>query len=124
MLMIGTNNTWHRNDKPEAIADGIRKILDLIARKQPEATTLLLPIFPFGANDADAKRINNEKANAIIKGYADGEKVVWVDFREKFLDAKGDTQWIMPDRCHPSAKGYAEVWLPSVLPHFRNICGK
>ena len=124
MLMIGTNNTWHRNDKPEAIADGIRKILDLIARKQPEATTLLLPIFPFGANDADAKRINNEKANAIIKGYADGEKVVWVDFNSKFLDEKGDNIALMPDHCHPNAQGYAEVWLPSVLPYFKKACGK
>ena len=26
--------------------------------------------------------------------------------------------------CHPNAKGYAEVWLPSVLPHFKEICGK
>ena len=124
MLMIGTNNTWHRNDKPEAIADGIRKILDLIARKQPEATTLLLPIFPFGANDADAKRINNEKANAIIKGYADGEKVVWVDFNSKFLDEKGDNIALMPDHCHPNAQGYAEVWLPAVLPYFKKACGK
>ena len=124
MLMIGTNNTWHRNDKPEAIADGIRKILDLIARKQPEATTLLLPIFPFGANDADAKRINNEKANAIIKGYADGEKVVWVDFNSKFLYEKGDNIALMPDHCHPNARGYAEVWMPSVLPYFKKACGK
>ena len=124
MLMIGTNNTWHRNDKPEAIADGIRKILDLIARKQPEATTLLLPIFPFGANDADAKRINNEKANAIIKGFADGKKVVWVDFNSKFLDEKGDNIALMPDHCHPNAQGYAEVWLPSVLPYFKKVCGK
>ena len=124
MLMIGTNNTWHRKDKPEAIAAGIRAVLDLIARKQPGATTLLLPIFPFGASDADEKRVNNEKANAIIKGYADGKKVIWVDFNAKFLDEKGDNVALMPDHCHPNEKGYAEVWLPSVLPYFKEICGK
>ena len=124
MLMIGTNNTWHRSDKPEAIAAGIRAVLDLIARKQPEATTLLLPIFPFGASDADAKRVNNEKANAIIKGYADGKKVIWVDFNSKFLDEKGDNVALMPDHCHPNEKGYAEVWLPAVLPYFKELCGK
>ena len=124
MLMIGTNNTWHRNDKPEAIADGIRAVLDLVARKQPQATTLLLPIFPFGASDKDAKRVNNEKANAIIKGFADGKKVVWVDFGSKFLDEKGDNVALMPDHCHPNAKGYADVWLPSVLPYFKDVCGK
>lgn len=124
MLMVGTNNTWHRKDKPEAIAEGIRAILDLIAKKQPQATTLLLPIFPFGPDAQDAKRVNNEKVNAIIKNFADGKKVVWVDFNAKFLDEKGDNVALMPDRCHPNAKGYAEVWLPSVLPYFKEVCGK
>ena len=124
MLMIGTNNTWHRNDKPEAIAAGIRSILDMIAKKQPQATTLLLPIFPFGSSPQDGKRMNNEKANALIKEFADGEKVVWVDFNAKFLDEKGDNVALMPDHCHPNAKGYAEVWLPSVLPYFKKACGK
>ena len=124
MLMIGTNNTWHRMDRPEDIAAGIREILDLVAQKQPDATTLLLPIFPFGSSPKDAKRVNNEKVNAIIKDYADGKKVIWVDFNAKFLDEKGDNVALMPDHCHPNAKGYAEVWLPSVLPYFKKACGK
>ena len=122
MLMIGTNNAG--GDSPENVASGIRKILDLIAAKQPKATTLLLPIFPRGVSAAEKARVNNEKVNAIIKGYADGKKVVWVDFNEKFLDEKGDTYGWMPDRLHPNARGYAEVWLPAVLPHFKKICGK
>ena len=68
--------------------------------------------------------MKNEEVNAIIKSYADGEKVIWVDFNAKFLDAKGDTEWIMPDRLHPNATGYREIWLPAVLPHFKGICGK
>ncbi|MBR1920446.1 MAG: hypothetical protein IJ829_00420 [Kiritimatiellae bacterium] len=124
MLMIGTNNTWHRSDPPEAIAAGVRAVLDLVARKQPGATTLLLPIFPFGKGPADAKRANNEKANALIKDFADGKKVVWVDFNDRFLDPAGDNSALMPDNCHPNAKGYADVWLPAVLPHFKEICGR
>ena len=124
MLMIGTNNTWHRMDRPEDIAAGIRSILDMIAKKQPQATTLLLPIFPFGSSPQDGKRVNNEKVNAIIKDYADGKKVIWVDFNAKFLDEKGDNVALMPDHCHPNARGYAEVWLPSVLPYFKKACGK
>ena len=119
MLMIGTNN----GDSAEDVAAGIRDILDLVARKQPAATTLLLPIFPRG-NAGDGHRAKNEKANEIIKGYADGKKVVWVDFNGKFLDESGDTKWIMPDRLHPNAKGYAEIWLPAVLPHFKEACGR
>lgn len=121
MLMIGTNNSRH--DSAEDTAKGVKKILELVARKQPQAKTLLLPIFPRG-DAKDGGRATNEKVNAIIKGFADGKKVVWVDFNAKFLDANGDTKWIMPDRLHPDARGYAEIWLPSVLPHFREICGK
>jgi len=124
MLMIGCNNTWHRKDKPEDIAAGIEKLLALIARKQPEAKTLLLPIFPFGDNPNHPNRVNNDKVNEIIKGYADGEKVIWVDFTSKFLDEKGDNVKWMPDHCHPNAAGYKEIWLPAVLPHFQKICGK
>ena len=124
MLMIGTNNTWHRKDKPADIAAGIRQVLDLIAKKQPQAKVLLLPIFPFGDSPTHPNRVNNEAANQIVRTYADGEKVIWVDFNAKFLDEKGDNVKWMPDHCHPNTAGYREVWLPSVLPHIQKIVGK
>ena len=123
VLMVGTNNSGHRNDRPADIAAGIRKILDLIAKKQPQAKVLLLPIFPRGANATDAKRVNNDKVNAIIKDFADGKKVVWVDFNAKFLDEKGDTQGLMPDRLHPNADGY-RIWWESLQPLVKEIVGK
>lgn len=124
MLLIGTNNTWKRDDKPADIAAGVKSVLELIALKQPQAKTLLLPIFPFGDGPDDKKRVNNENANELIKEFADGDKVIWVDFNAKFLDEKGGNVKYMPDNCHPNAKGYAEVWMPAVLPHFKAICGK
>ena len=119
MLMIGTNN----REPVEDIAKGVRRVLDVIAEKQPQAKTLLLPIFVRGEGPANARRVANEKVNAIIKGYADGDKVIWCDFNKKYLDAKGDTNWIMPDRQHPNAAGY-KIWTEAVLPHFKAICGK
>ena len=124
MLMIGTNNTWHRKDKPAEIADGVKKILGLIAKKQPQAKVLLLPIFPFGDKPDHPNRVNNEKVNELIRGYADGQKVIWVDFNSKFLDEKGDNVKWMPDHCHPNEAGYREIWLPAVLPYFKEIVGK
>lgn len=124
MLMIGTNNTWHRKDRPADIAAGVKKVLELIACKQPEAKTLLLPIFPFGNKPDHPKRVNNEKANEIIRGYADGEKVIWVDFNAKFLDEKGDNVRWMPDHCHPNTAGYREIWLPAILPYLKELVGK
>ena len=49
-----------------------------------------------------------------------------VDYEVEFsvLDEKGDNIALMPDHCHPNAQGYAEVWLPSVLPYFKKACGK
>ena len=119
MLMIGTNN----REPVEDIAKGVRRVLDVIARKQPQAKTLLLPIFVRGEGPNNARRIANEQVNAIIKGYADGDKVIWCDFNAKFLDEKGDTQWIMRDRLHPGDAGY-KIWTESVLPYFKKICGK
>ena len=123
-LMIGTNNTWHRKDKPEQIVAGIKEILAVIAKKQPQTKVLLMPIFPFGASAQDAKRVNNEAANAQIKAFADGQKVIWLDFNAQFLDEKGDNVKWMPDRCHPNAEGYKQIWMPALLPHLKAICGK
>ena len=120
-LMIGTNNG---GDKAESVAAGIKEILAVIAKKQPQAKVLLMPIFPRGETADDKKRVKNEEVNAIIKGYADGAKVVWLDFNAKFLDSTGDTLWIMPDRLHPNADGYRNIWLPALLPHLKAACGK
>ena len=122
MMMIGTNNAYPRN-KPEDVVKGIRRILDVIAEKQPQAKVLLLPIFVRGEGPQNVKRKANEEVNAAIRGFADGEKVIWCDFNAKYLDEKGDTKWIMPDRVHPNEAGY-KIWTDAVLPYFKSICGK
>jgi len=123
MLTIGTNNIWTNHDRPEDVACGVKRILEVIAEKQPQAKVLLLPIFP-RSSAGHPNYVKNEAVNKIIRDYADGEKVIWVDFNAKFLDEKGDSTKYMPDHCHPNAAGYREIWLPAVLPHFRAICGK
>ena len=121
MLLVGTNNARRREDPPEQTAAGIRRILDLIAEKQPQAKVILLPVFPFGASREDPKRIINDAVNAKIRGYADGEKVIWLDFTDRFLDDAGNNVKWMPDHCHPNAEGYREIWLPAVLPLLEKI---
>ncbi|MBQ9430859.1 MAG: hypothetical protein IJU44_04830 [Kiritimatiellae bacterium] len=120
MLMIGTNN----GDNPEHIAAGIRKILDIIAQKHPEAKILLLPIFPRGKDSGDHGRIKNEKVNAIIKGYADNDRVLWCDFNQKYLKDNGELpRELMPDLLHPNHDGYI-IWADAVTPFFKEACGK
>ena len=119
MLMIGTNN----GGRPENTAAGIRAILDLIARKQPQAVTILLPIFPSGATADHPWRIAKKKVNAMIKNFADGKKVVWCDFNDRFLNPDGTFPkgMMMADNLHPLAPGY-EIWAEAVTPLFTKIC--
>ncbi len=119
MLMIGTNN----GGRPENTAAGIRAILDLIARKQPQAVTILLPIFPSGATADHPWRKSKKKINAIIKDFADGKKVIWCDFNDRFLNPDGTFPkgMMMGDNLHPLEPGYA-IWAEAVSPLFKEIC--
>lgn len=127
VLMIGTNNTGHRpleQEKPEDTAAGIKAILDKIAQKSPTTKVLLLAIFPRGANPDDGMRVRNDKVNALIKGYADGKRVLFLDFNKELLEADGTlSKEIMPDLLHPNAKGY-EIWAKAVMPVIKETLGK
>ena len=110
-VMIGTNNG---SDTPENRAKGIKAVLDKISEKQPQATILLSPIFPSGAKPNDPLRVTKDKTNAIIKGYADGKRVVWVDFNKRFLNADGTLNTtLMPDLLHPLEDGY-RIWFDAI----------
>ena len=56
VMMIGTNNTGRRQDKPEYTALGIKSIIANLQKRQPEAKILLLAIFPRGAKPEDKLR--------------------------------------------------------------------
>ena len=119
-VMIGTNN----RDAPADVVAGVRRILDIIRAKHPESKIVLLPIFPRGAAADDKNRQRNEKVNAVIKGFADGKGIVWLDFNSRFFNAEGKlTKDVMNDLLHPNEKGY-QIWLDAVLPTFREVCGK
>ena len=112
-LMIGTNNT---DDSPEDRAEGIRAILAKIGELQPDATILLHPIFPCGATPADPHRISCGKTNDIIRRFADGGRVVWVDFNSRFLQPDGTlSATMMPDFLHPLEEGY-RIWAEALHP--------
>jgi len=120
-VMIGTNN---KDKNPKDVAEGVRRIVDVIRERHPESKVLLLPIFPRGATAGDKTRQRNEKVNAIIKGFADGENVVWFDFNERFFNSEGLlTKEVMNDLLHPNEKGY-QIWMDAILPVLRERCGK
>ena len=114
-LMIGTNNRY----TPEATAAGIKRILDNVSKRYPEAKILLYAIFPRGKDNNDARRKVNEKVNALIVKYADNKNIIWVDINKNFLTDKGVLEKeMMPDFLHPrNTKGYT-VWGESLKPYF------
>ena len=109
VVMIGTNNTGHRMDKPEDIAKGVRAILDLLQASYPRTPIILYRMFPRGAKADDAMRLNNDKANDLILANLPAG-VRARDLAPRFLEADGTLpKATMPDLLHPNRKGY-EIW--------------
>lgn len=117
VMMIGTNNTGHRLDTPEAIRDGVAAILDRLEQQIPESPVLLLGIFPRSASPDDALRKNNNAANVLLKALAEEKGIMYADIGDGFLDSSGTlSEEIMPDLLHPKAKGY-EIWAKALTPY-------
>ena len=116
VLMIGTNNTGQRNDPAGATIAGVKKILSVIAEKQPKATTILCAILPRGEKPDNPMRVRNAVVNRELQKYADGRRVVWCDFSDRFLLPDGRLPAaLMPDFLHPREEGYM-IWTAAVMP--------
>ncbi len=119
VLMIGTNNTGHKMQDPQETAAGIRRILEILEERMPNAKILLLGIFPRGESPLDEMRLNNVAINQIIRRYADGERIHYLDIGNLFLDPDGTLpKEIMPDLLHLSPDGY-RIWAEAINPILR-----
>jgi len=116
VLKIGTNNLGGNTD--EDIAKGIHQIIMDLEKKLPSAKVLLLGILPRGdANNAFDPRIKH--INTIIKTYADGNKVQFLDMGPQFEDTTGHVHanLYVPDKLHLNKEGYS-VWAKTMAPLF------
>lgn len=124
VIMIGTNNTGHRQDPAEETAAGIKAIIGELQKRQPKTKVLLLAIFPRGAKPEDKLRKINDATNAIIKGYANNETVFFLDINESFLDDDGTLpKSVMPDLLHPQESGY-RTWAEAMEPMIAKLLGE
>lgn len=116
VLMIGTNNTGHYLQDPEEVAEGVQKILEMIAQQSPQTKVVLHGLFPRSRQPFDKMRLNNKAINQRIRRFADGEKVHWLDIGHAFLEADGTlAPAIMPDALHLSPAGYRR-WAEALEP--------
>lgn len=124
VIMIGTNNTGHREDKPEDTAAGIKAIIGRITKKCPNTKILLLGIFPRGETADHPHRKLNIAINEIIKGYADNTQVFYKDISKALMNDKGElTKEIMPDYLHLTPEGYKR-WADAIEPDITKLLGE
>ena len=121
ILMIGTNNTGHRQDPASCTAKGIEMILGELKERLPETSILLLAIFPRDANpDAELRQLNNEINNR-IEEFSDDPRVHFLNINETFLDENGVlSEEIMPDLLHPNEYGY-QLWAKAMQPRIEQL---
>ncbi len=119
VLMIGTNNSTKDTTYPWETALGVKTLLARIQERQPQAKIILTAIFPRGRGADDkghsGARARNDRTNEILKTFADGEKIVWLDISDRLVDP--ETKWttpeMFPDRIHPSGAVY-HIWLSAL----------
>lgn len=113
-IMIGTNNMG--SNSVEQIAGGVKAIVNDYRERCPDATILLQAIFPRGHEATNPLRAKIKETNKILSGLADGNKVLYLDFGDKFLEPDGTlSPEVMPDYLHPNEKGY-QIWAEAIQP--------
>jgi len=121
VLMIGTNNTGQKMDPGEHTALGIKAIIDELQARLPTTKILLLGIFPRNKSPYNDMRRRNGKINRLIADFADGQRVVYLNINQEFLDGEGNlSEEIMPDLLHPNIDGY-RIWAQAMEPAVRKL---
>jgi (4-O-methyl)-D-glucuronate---lignin esterase len=128
VLLAGTNNIGRTvppdGDAPkvEDITNGLKALVATMRAKAPNATLILMAIFPRNDNIAVMGTVN--KINENISKFADGKKVLFLNINEKLADKEGRLfpGMMNPDGLHPAIKGY-QVWADALKPLFRQLVG-
>jgi lysophospholipase L1-like esterase len=117
----GTNNIG--NATAMEITAGLKAIVAEVGKQAPEATILLMGVFP--RNDRpDAMRtidaINEELQRSVVGG-----KVRFLSLRDQLADANGVLREgvATPDRLHLALPGY-EAWAKALRPHLLELLGE
>ncbi len=121
VVLIGTNNTGHDQRPAMQTAAGVRKAIDDLAWKWPETKIILMSVFPRGATTEDPLRKLNTEINEIAKGFADGERVHFLDINDNFLDEDGNlSKEVFPDLLHLSPAAY-DTWAEALVPKLKEL---
>ena len=124
VLLIGTNNAGHRKEKPEITANGVKAILESLKKRQPDTKVLMLAIYPRGQEPDHPLRKINDATNELIKEFADGEMIHFLNLNSHFMQEDGSLKpGIMPDKLHLNKAGY-RIWAESMEPQLKALLGE
>ena len=127
VIMIGTNNTGHRNADLEPPVDtilGIQSIVRHLRKNYRSAKIILHPIFPRGATVDDPHRRRNDVVNSVIRIFANKKSVIWCSFNGRLLSPKGElSREMAKDLLHPEEAGYA-IWAEELKPFLDYALGR
>ncbi len=124
VIMIGTNNTGHRQDPAEETGAGVAAIIKELQQRTPQTKILVLAIFPRGRTKEDSLRQLNAAINQRIAKLADNKRVFFLDINKVFLERNGvQSRAIMPDLLHPNMAGYG-LWARAMEPTLQTLLGE
>ena len=128
VLLAGTNNVGHTMQAEGAeatianVAKGIEAIITIMREKAPEATIVLMGIFPRNDNVALLPIIN--RINENLSKLADGIRIRYLNINNRLADPDGRLLdgMMNADKLHPAVKGY-QVWADALKPIFFELLG-
>lgn len=124
VVMIGTNNTGHREGDPDATAKGVELIVDRLLEQAPESKVLLLAVFARGATPDDKLRKINDGVNERLAKLDANERIEFLDINPVFLDDDGTLpKSVMPDLLHPNEHGY-KLWADAIEEPIARLLGE
>lgn len=125
VILAGTNNIPPRGLDDAGVDDvarGIKAILNICQKKAPQATIILMAIFP--RNDHLAAMPSINQINQKIAHFADGKKVRFLNINDKLADESGRLRegMMSPDKLHPAINGY-QTWADALKPLLTELLG-
>ena len=129
VLLAGTNNVGNRvpaegiDGAATDIVNGIRELVRAMQSKAPDATVILMGIFPRNDNMAVVPVIDS--VNAKLALLVDGRKIRYLNINDKLAGPDGrlfEGMMNPNDKLHPTVKGY-QVWADALKPIFTELLG-
>jgi lysophospholipase L1-like esterase len=129
VLLAGTNNAGDlsapggTDARAEDVTRGIQAIVHVIREKAPAATIIVTGIFPRNDNMAFMPII--DRINHNLSGFADGQKIRYMNINDKLADGDGillEGMMNAKDKLHPTLKAY-QVWADALKPVLTELLG-